>query len=230
MTRRVRSTPRTTIERAAARQAREIGARLGNELRQAREDAGLSLSRLAVLCGMSKGQLHRIEGGASQPGWEILARLSAALGRKPVLTLYPDGDPLIRDHHAAAMIGALLDIRHDRWRPRLEVTVYRPVRGSIDLVLDAIDEPIIACEAQSDLRRIEQQVRWFRANADALATTRQGDWAGEPAPRVDRLLLLRSTRRTRAIVAQYAELLEAAYPARAIDTCQAPRRNCTLAR
>ena len=202
------------MERVAARQAREIRARLGSELRMAREDAGISLSRLASTCGMSKGQLHRIEAGTSQPGWEILARLCAALGRRIGLTLYPDGGPLVRDHISAAMVKALLEIRHERWRPRLEVAVYRPVRGSIDLVLeDAADVHVVACEAQSDLRRIEQELRWFRAKADALAAAHEGD--ARSTRQVDRLLLLRSTPRTRAIVSQYRDLIEAAYPASA---------------
>lgn len=205
------------MERTAARQARAMGSRLGEELRTAREDAGISLSRLAGVCGMSKGQLHRIEAGTSQPGWEVLARLCAALGRRPTLTLYPVSDPLIRDHISAAMIGALLGILHQRWRPRAEVAVYRPVRGSIDLVLDAIAEPLVACEAQSDLRRIEQQVRWSLAKADALAGARRGDGEGTPARSVGRLLLLRSTQRTRAIAAPHGGLLAAAYPGRAAD-------------
>ena len=202
----------------AARQAGEIRARLGSELRTAREDVGISLSRLAGMCGMSKGQLHRIEAGTSQPGWEILARLCVTLGRRVGLTLYPGGSPLVHDHLSAAMIDALLKIRHERWRPRLEVPVYRPVRGSIDLVLeDTVNEHIVACEAQSDLRRLERQVRWSRAKADALAAALEGAPAGPAPRRVDRLLLLRSTQRTRAVVSQFGDLLAAAYPARARD-------------
>jgi transcriptional regulator with XRE-family HTH domain len=191
--------------------------RLGNELRMAREDAGISLSRLAGVCGLSKGQLYRIEAGTSQPGWETLARLCVALGRKPGLTLYPASDPLIRDHLQALMIGELIRIAHARWRRSPEVPVYRPVRGVVDLVLDAADEPTLACEAQSDLRRIEQQVRWARAKADALGLARQEEDPSATGLVVSRLLLLRSTARTRAVMAQYADLVAAAYPARAID-------------
>jgi transcriptional regulator with XRE-family HTH domain len=218
MTTRPRKPPRTTIERLAARQAREIRGRLGSELRTARQDAGISLSRLATACGMSKGQLHRIEAGTSQPGWEVLARLCATLGRRVGLTLYPDGGPLVRDHISSAMVEALLRARHERWRPRLEVAVYRPVRGSIDLVLeDGAGVHVVACEVQSDLRRIEQELRWFRAKADALEAAREGVTGRGPTGRVDRLLLLRSTQRTRAIVSQYRDLVEAAYPALARD-------------
>lgn len=98
----------------AARQAREIRRRLGGELRTVREDAGISLSRLAHASGMSKGQLHRIEAGTSQPGWETLARLCVALGRRVGLTLHPDGGPLVRDHVSAAMVETLLKVGNER--------------------------------------------------------------------------------------------------------------------
>jgi hypothetical protein len=119
--------------------------------------------------------------------------------------LYQGTGPLIRDHIQAAMIEALLGESHERWRPSPEVAVERPARGVIDLVLDAEAEPIVACEAHSELRRLEQQLRWSRAKADALAAAR-----GRP---VSRLLLLRSTRRTRALVAEYARTVRAAFPA-----------------
>jgi hypothetical protein len=80
----------------------------------------------------------------------------------------------------------------------------------------AIAEPLVACEAGSDLRRIEQQVRWSRAKADALAAARQDDEGASARP-ISRLLLLRSTQRTRAIAAQHGDFLAAAYPAGAAD-------------
>jgi hypothetical protein len=133
--------------------------------------------------------------------------------------LFPGTGPLIRDHLQASMLEALLVIAHPRWRRRPEVAVYRPVRGVIDLVLDALGEPRVATEAQSDLRRIEQQVRWSKAKADALrgSAAKDGDAHEARAGPVSRLLLLRSTTRTRAVVAQHAELLRAAYPACAGD-------------
>jgi transcriptional regulator with XRE-family HTH domain len=207
-----RGAPRTKVERSAARQAREIAVRIGTELRIAREDAGLSLARVALASGLSKSRLHDIEAGTCQPRWETVIRIGTVLGMSLGVRLFAGTGPLIRDHFQTAMIGALLSIRHKRWRPRPEVAVYRPVRGVIDLALDASDEPVIvACESHSDLRRIEQQVRWAQAKADALLE------ASVPKRPVSRLLLLRSTQRTRALAAQYADLLAAAYPAPASD-------------
>jgi hypothetical protein len=122
------------------------------------------------------------------------------------------------------MVQGLLQALHPRWKRFLEVAVHRPVRGVIDVVLHDPDEPVlIAAESQSELRRLEQQIRWSHAKAAALAEGGATDLAELLAssehhgdgkvPNVSRLLLLRSTRATHQIVATYTDLLAAAYPA-----------------
>jgi transcriptional regulator with XRE-family HTH domain len=187
------------------------------DVERARSDAGLSVRRLAEAAGISHATLLSIERGMRDPTTEVVARVAAVLGMSLSVRLYPGTGPLIRDQHQAAMLGALIGIAHPRWRRQLEVAVYRPVRGFIDCVLDASGEPVVACEAESDLRRIEQQVRWSSAKADALVAARTGDASTGPPIRVACLLLLRSTTRTRSVVAQHSELLATAYPARATD-------------
>ena len=151
-----------------------------------------------VLCAEvgSAGDMHRqwVQGAAPWRHASLAAR-----------------GPLIRDHIQAAMIEAQLGELHPRWRPLPEVWVTQPVKGIIDLVLESDDErePLVAMEAQSELRRLEQQIRWAHAKAQALEQAR-----GRP---VSRLLLLRNTRHTRAVVAEHAETVLAAYPATAAD-------------
>ena len=186
---------------------------------------------MARLCGIAKSTLHAIEAGQTEPRLETAARLATALGSDLGLRLYPGTGPLVRDHLQLAMLQALLDVLHPRWRARPEVPVYQPVRGVIDLVLDD-DMEIVACEAQSELRRLEQQVRWSRAKAEALdprwAREGQQGLADRPVwtdgARVGRLMLLRSTARTRAVVSGYADVVAAAYPARASDAYAALTR------
>jgi len=222
MTSRTRAVPRTSVERAAARQAGEIRGRIAAQLRTAREDAGLSLERVAHAGGVSKSRLHDIEGGSCQPRWETIARVCMVLGLRLGVGLYPNAGPLIRDHLQAAMIEALLGILDPRWRGRPEVPVHRPVRGVIDLVLDeGAGGAVVACEAQSELRRLEQQLRWSRAKAEALQEARRDGDTVVSARDVGRLMLLRSTTRTRATVAQYADVVAAAYPARTKDAYSA---------
>jgi transcriptional regulator with XRE-family HTH domain len=207
--------PRTTIDREAARTAARLRRDLGDTVRTMREDAGLSIGRLAAICGLSKSHVHDIEGARVDASSEALARVATALGGTLASRIYPGTGPLVRDHLQAAMLGALLGDLDATWRPVPEVGVSRPVRGVIDLVLERSDPPTVACEAQSDLRRLEQQVRWSRAKADALADARGTE--------VSPLLLLRSTARTRAIAREYGLVLEAAYPARHVDALAALR-------
>jgi transcriptional regulator with XRE-family HTH domain len=200
-----RQPPRTKIERLAARRAQRIRIGLGEDIRQAREDAGISLSSLARAAGVSKSHVHAIETGLCEPKLETAARVGGALGLDLSVRFYPGTGPLVRDHLQAAMVEALLNVLHERWRRSLEVAVYQPVRGVIDLMLETEGEPLVACEAQSELRRLEQQLRWSRTKADALAEAR-----GRP---VSSLLLLRSTRRNRAVVSEFAATVRAAFPA-----------------
>src|SRR5262249_10809598 len=89
------------------------------------------------------------------------------------------------------------------------------VRGMIDTVLEDEWQPqVVAVEAESAIRRIEQQVRWAGAKAEGLAADRRR--LGLMAP-VSRLLLLRSTSTNRSIAATYPDVLETAYPARSSD-------------
>ena len=169
---------------------------------------------------MSPATVRALEADVVEPTLEVVARLSAALGMSMSVRLFPGSGPLFRDHLQLAMTGALLRILHPRWRARPEVPVYRPVRGVIDMVLDDVGAgSLVACEAHSELRRLEQQIRWSTIKADALAAT--DDQVTGHTRTIGRLLLLRSTERTRAAVAQYTEVVAAAYPARAPDAWSA---------
>jgi hypothetical protein len=115
------------------------------------------------------------------------------------------------------MIEALLRILHPRWRPHLEVPILRPARGVIDAVLEATPL-LVAMEAQSDLRRLEAQIRWHTEKASGLPHTSLA--TGRDVV-VSRLLLLRSTRRTRELAREFEQSLRAAYPARTADAVAA---------
>ena len=207
--------PRTKLQRVGHQRARVLLQQVVAELTTLRQDCGLSMRAVAAAAGIDGSTLADLEAGRCAPSIEILARVGTALGTSLSIRFQPGTGPLVRDHLQAAMIQALLRVLHARWTRGLEVAVYRPIRGVIDIVLeDRAQAVLVATEAQSELRRIEQQVRWSRMKADALAAARS-----EPTMTVDvsRLLLLRSTRSTRAVVRQYADVLAAAYPARHTD-------------
>ena len=97
-----------------------------------------------------------------------------------------------------------------------------PARAIVDAALIDRATPIaVASEFQSELRRLEQQVRWNNEKADGLAARLAEEAAPGAGPTVSRLLVLRSTTTTREIAKRYEATLAAAYPARSSDVFRA---------
>ncbi len=201
----------TLILRAARERRRHLVRNLSDELRRARLDRGVSQRALAAAAGIDHALLSRIEAGDSTPTLATLVALATALGLEPSIRLFPATGPRIHDRVSAPVTDALLLIAHPRWAPRLEVAVTRPDRGVIDVVLSSRDD-IVATEVQGQVRRVEQQLRWAGQKADALPSAIGWPWGAE-RPRVSRLLVLRSTSDTRALVRGLPELFRRAYPA-----------------
>jgi transcriptional regulator with XRE-family HTH domain len=183
----------------------------------------VSQARLAAEAGISQGHLSRIEAGEVAASVAILAAIARALGGRLRIRIEPGSGPAIRDYIQAAMLQELLPLVHVRWARFLEVPVHRPVRGMIDLVL--ADQPanlLVATELQSQIRRLEQQLRWAMEKAEALRNLPDlaPRGAGDP-PTVSRLLVLRSTAATRALEATYGHVLATAYPAPAHEVMAA---------
>jgi len=212
---RLRRTSRTAAGRRAQAQRRALGA----EIRQLRLDAGISQRRLALAAGISQGFLCQIEDGEAEPSLSVLWAIAHALGAELSVRLFPNTGPAIQDRHQARMIEALLSASHTSWKRLVEVPVSFPARGSIDAVLvRGVD--VIALEAESSLRRLEQQIRRHEDKASSLPSAELWRFAVDPdgpAPRVHRLLLLRSTHATRETTRAFAATMAAAYPTRAAD-------------
>lgn len=202
-------------QRGAQRRVREQRRAIGREIRVLREDAGITQAALARAAGISRAHLCHIEAGESEASLTVLTALADALGAAVSVRFYPGTGPRIRDHLQATMLEALLQQLDGRWKRFLEVPVYRPVRGVIDLVLhDPAASRIVAVEAHSELRRLEQLLRWSHQKRDALPSAEMWQFAAavEP-PSVSGLLLLRSTQATRGLVEQHTATFQAAYPA-----------------
>lgn len=182
---------------------------IGDDLRRYRLDAGISQSAVADAAGVSQGHLSNIEAGRAEASLEVLLRIGAVLGLDPSLRWFANSGPILRDHLQVPMSETLIAMSHNAWDPSPEVRVYRPVRGSIDIVFDHRHDPdSVATEVQSRLLRIEQQIRWHQQKSDALAS--RPDYADR---RISRLLVLRNTQATRDAVRSAARVLMAAYPA-----------------
>jgi HTH-type transcriptional regulator/antitoxin HipB len=200
-------------ERRVADTKRRLLRRIGGDLRQLREDAGVSQAAVARAAGVNQPYLSRIEAGNAEPSIEVLLRLGLALATDLGLRYFPNTGPRIRDHLSAAMGTALADALSPRWRLSAEVAVYRPIHGVIDAVLeDRHGATTIETELHSQVHRIEQQVRWQGQKADALALL--PDHEGRV---VSRLLVLRNTQANRHAIRAAKGIIVAAYPARSAE-------------
>jgi transcriptional regulator with XRE-family HTH domain len=206
-------------ERLVHRRHRERLLRLGQEIRAMREDAGRSQRTVASVAGIARSHLTDIEAGNAEPSILVLERIGMALGANLGVRYFANTGPRIRDRLQLAMSEALIRELHPRWGATPEVPVYRPVHGVIDLVLEERDgSTTIETELHSQLRRLEQQIRWQMQKADGLAALPE-----HQGRRVDRLLVLRNTQAMRDVVRAGAATLAAAYPARSRDAVEALR-------
>jgi len=204
--------------RALAAAKRDLRRALGMQIRQLRVDAGVTQTALGRASGVDRSHLSRIEAGLAIPSLDALIALGAALGSDLSVRLYPGSGPRIHDRFQAPMVEALIRLIDQPFIVQPEVAVFGPVRGVIDLVVrDPQRGLIIACEAQSELRRLEETLRRAGEKADALfARSQLGDQGA-------RLLLLRSTADTRALANRFEATLGAAYPAATADVVNALR-------
>ncbi len=189
---------------------------MGRDLFQVRTDAGATHGQVAALAGIDRSYYSRIEAGTVNPSIETISAISVALGADVSIRFYAGSGPRLTDRHQARMLETVLRNLSAGWRPHLEVPVSRPVRGVIDLVLERrTDGLLVAAEAYSELRRLEQQIRWSGEKAAALrSTTLVGPG---PLPDISTLLILRSTASTRDLARAFEASLRAAYPARTTD-------------
>ena len=187
-----------------------------------RLDAGITLTGLAEIVAVDRSHLARIEAGTAKASMEVLTAVGVALGADLSLRYFPGTGPRLHDRFQAPMLEAVLAALDSRWRAEVEVPVKSPSRGVIDLVLRDRSSPIVvAAEVQSELRRIEQQVRWMTEKADGLRERLTADGLPQGGLVVSRLLVLRSTTTTREVARRFASTMSSAYPARTKDVVDA---------
>lgn len=215
--------PRTPLQTAADRRTELLRRVLLEEARRLIDDAGISQTSLARTAGVTQSQISRFLAGTANPSLGTINRLAAALGAELSVHLYPNTGPLVRDRDQATMLEAVLRDLHPRWHPFTEVAVRRPSRGWIDLALhDPAAALVVATELQSELRRLEQIVRWSAEKAAGLPSWE--GWTALGSPATSRLLVVRRTRATREVATTFARQLRVAYPAHPDDALAAISR------
>ncbi len=203
---------RSRIQVAADRAAATMRRRLAEDLERLAADAGVSQRELAAATGLSRSFVWRVFNATAHPSLETYALLATALGADPVARLYPTTGPSIRDRHQAPILEALIHQLHPRWDPYPEARVRRPASGWIDVALvDRQALLVVATEIESEINRVEQLIRWSQEKAASLESWDR--WPQLGSPDVSRLLIVRSTRATRAVSASFGRQLRAAFPA-----------------
>lgn len=213
----------TRLPRQIRAQDRKVRETVARSIRDLREDETLTRTAVAEAAGIDRSHLGRIESGQRAASLASLSAIATVLGADLSIRLYPTTGPLIRDRIQAVMVEALLSELDRRWIGSPEVPVYPPARGVIDLVLSGRQEPVIvASEFNSELRRLEQQLRWHREKEASLPSADLWRFAAaEEAPMTSRLLVLRSTRSLRELAQRFEGTLQSAYPGRCRDAVAA---------
>jgi transcriptional regulator with XRE-family HTH domain len=212
---------RAEFERAVKGRTRAILATFGTDVQRLREDSALSRAALARAAGLDASYLAEVEGGVANPSLETCARLSLGLGADFPLRLYPTTGPAVRDRHQSAIAEVTLASAASLWARFPEIAVRHPARGWIDIGLhDPRGGVFVATEIQSELRRIEQLIRWSEEKASALPSWNGWAHLGDE-PEISRLLIVRETRTNRATAEAFRRLLRAAYPADGRDALAA---------
>ncbi len=211
------SVSRTSPRTANGRRTREIHHAAAGDIDRMRRDAGMSVRRLAREAAIDAGYLSQVLTGARTPSIAVLVALTTVLGADLSVRAYPTTGPIVRDAIQARIGEELLRIAAPSWLPSVEVPVYRPARGFIDIVFDEPMQTIaIATEIQSRIDRLEQQIRW--AQDKALSLPSSDMWRFLDRDRsISRLLVLRSTAATRDLGRRFHATLSAVYPAKSMD-------------
>lgn len=188
---------------------------IGRELKSARLDGGVSIRSLGAAVGVDPSHLARAEAGTHALSQDALVAVATGLGRDVSFRLFEASAPLVRDRISAVMHEELLGDLDPRWSSLLEVTVYRPVRGVIDLVLrDRTYGDLVAGEGHSRLHTVEGQLRHASGKADSLPSARGWPWSDTiDAPPASRLLVLRSCAAMHDLVRALPTTFATAYPA-----------------
>ena len=149
----------------------------------------------------------------------MLTKIATALGAEPSVRFYPSTGPRLHDHVQVASSRRSSQRLHPRWRARSRCPyIDLPAESSMSSLPICAGE-LVGCEAHGEIRRAERQLRWAAGKTDALPSADGWPWM-DLRPRTSRLLILRSTAATRALVQSAPHLFAAAYPGRTSEAVE----------
>lgn len=132
---------RNSARTANGRRTRRVLAVAVRDLDRMRADGGLSIRQLADAAKVDPGYLSLILRGARQPTVGVLVAVASALGADMSIRAYPTTGPVIHDRIQARIVEELLRFAAPTWIRYVEVPVFRPARGFIDVVFGSTPSP-----------------------------------------------------------------------------------------
>ena len=190
------------LDRARRQVARALLA-VGDDLREARLQAGLTQHQLGAAVGLSDSEVSRIEHGqALHVPYETLVLIAAVLGLDIPLRTFPAGEP-IRDIAQLTLLAKLRGLLPDGLRWRTEVPLVIPGdRRAWDAVIEGRGWRV-PVEAESRLRDVQ-------ACSRRVALKRRDDQSAVV------ILLVADTRHNRRVLRLAGPDLAAEFPIRSI--------------
>ena len=174
---------------------------IGEALRDARLEAGLSQRELGSLVGISHSQISRIERGLlRRVPYETIAILGATLGLDVPLRAFPNGDP-VRDAGQLALLKRFRALLPAGLRHRMEVPIGPP--GDLRAWDDVIGGPgwTLPVEAESRIHDVQALQRKLTLKCRDAGVDRM-------------LLVVADTRHNRHVLRLAADDFGAAFPLR----------------
>jgi len=205
---------RSALAIEAERRNREQLARLGAELRSAREQRRLTQGDVGERAGLGRMIVSRMERGLGSSTIEALQRVALAVGRPAVITLQRDIDGGTADAGHLAMQELVLRLgRLAGFQASFELATKpsEPWRSiDVGLIHDRLRLLIVVecwntigdvgAAARTSARKLTESVD--------LATSR---WGHKPA-QVGLVWIVRASARNRALVARYPEVFASRFP------------------
>lgn len=194
--------------------------RIGEELRLARLEAGLTRQHVVRLSGLSWSTIARVELGDSGATIATLCRIGQAVGLDVVLRGYPGPRPTLRDRGQLALADQLVNVAHATWQPVVELAVGEHGEA-IDLAFFGPIE-IVAVEIERLIADFQAQYRRADAKRQRLSSLHR---------RPVRLVLAVEDRRpNRAALVEHRGVTNVALPAGSRAVMEAFRSGKPLGR
>ena len=192
--------PRERRQTDASRRAAGALMRIGEELRNARLQHGLTQERVGAAVGTSRSRVSRIERGLA-PALSVAAAIAlcAAVGLELSVKAYPGGQP-VRDSSHLALIAELRRLVPPTvtWQFERPLPIARDQRAW-DVVLGCADGQVAV--------EVETRPKDLQALLRRLSLKQRDD------PSVDAVvLLLADTRHNRSLVRHWPDEIAARYP------------------